>query len=228
MNFKNVFKKVLSFSTLVVSKIPTREDTKYSSAIKIASLVDFMVDEFYENNIPLQRFIQNLGNDIIKSKDKEFEKFLFKNGFDKLFDLKSHRLTDSNIGIPIDIIELKNKQYGNLYFISYSSWCDKQEFDFFFYSKGFDFKSIFDLLWKDLNNNIHISCIYESLLDSKNIEYSEIKKDNGFVFNKKTQEKIDKFVGLYLNYKKDFVSRKYLFYGLPGNRKNFFCNGGCK
>lgn len=191
---------ILNLSSEVVSKLPNKDDGVVGSIVKSIAMINTVRNFFFQPDSPLQEFINR--NELKEIYSSSIVNLIYNSALASVFDTRDVDLGGHN-GFNL---EEKTWKYGGfLYFVV----ADNGPKSTFYYTPGFDFQKLFDVLWEIHEGRIIIRKTMTS------IEFSGFPKVKCDLYGS-SQARLEKLCYKQRQYSKDLVPRTYLFLGEPG------------
>lgn len=212
-NFQQA-KKVLSFTTKILQKIPKKGDAKIDIALKSLSILDSLYDTMNPTKHRIQNAVDVEGYTL--RNDKALVNLLQKDFFANQFEISRIELSMNET-----LVRHYSKRFGILYFNEHGYGTYLEMRSAFWSSPGFKFKEMFQLLWGHHHNRIDVRTVQMSQYDSLEFEFTEtVLTDDPWVGS--AQDRLEKFCRGHERFVVEGISRTYLFVGKPGTGKSTF------
>lgn len=210
------WRKILSFATDIINKVPSWDDTLLTKIIKSLAVIDSFHNQMTVGgkSSALSSFFGGL--DLEEKTNDYFVDMFFSTGLSDSFEVLK-----IEIGDYVDIVRASRQDTGTLYFIEWHWGRRPEPSPEFYHTHGFDFKKALAVLWQIYNGRIHLG-ITEDRNGALKSSYSGIPEPKEYLFGK-TRQMLQEFKEQHLLYVRDNVPRTYLFCGKQGIGKSSFC-----
>jgi hypothetical protein len=210
------WRKLLAFSTDILTKIPSRQDNILVNSLKVLSIIDSFNKQIGKgNSTAISSFFLDL--DLEEVTNAQFVSLFFSTGLHTTFTINRIEFGDF-----VDIVKATRSDIGTLYFIEWHWGSKPQPADNFYHTKSFDFNKSLAVLWEIFHNRIHLDLSQDNQNKALKSNYSEIPSPQDCLFGN-TIDKLNEFKEQHLLYMRDNVPRTYLFCGKQGIGKTSFC-----
>lgn len=194
---------ILNLSSEVVSKVPNKDDGILGSLVKSIAMANTVRNFFFQPDSPLQEFINR--HELKEIYSSSIVNLIYNSALASVFETRDVDLGGGN-GFSLE--EKTWNLGGSLYFVVN----DNGPKPTFYYTPGFDFSRLFDMLWEIHEGRIIIRKTMTS------IEFSGFPQVKCNLFGS-SRAKLEKLCYKQRQYAKDVVPRTYLFLGQPGTGK---------
>ena len=207
------FRNTLRLSSAIIGNIPRRWD---SWPIVITKTLSIYGEILKQREASAAQAVHDFGG-YQSYTNKHFVKLFFNTELHKAFNIERVRISDTT-----EVVIAKNDN-GTIFFEAWHRASPCAYAPNIWVSKGFDFTSLMDYVWRLFGNSLHID--FAELSDGNSIEltpqYSTIEfKD--FELTSASQKRFNEFIAQQLKYQSGGISRTYLLHGPPGAGKTTF------
>ncbi len=209
------WRKVLSFASDILQKLPSRNDGILTVIIKSLAIVDSFNTQMSKGK-STALFDYFGGLDLVEVTNAQFVSLFYSTGLRESF--KVHKF---ELGDYVEVVKADHNGIGSLYFIEWHWGSRPEPSADFWHTKGFNFEKALEVLWDRFHGRIHLGIAQDRYGDLKST-YSEIPEPKDPLLGK-TAAVLEEFKEQHLLYMKDQVPRTYLFCGKQGVGKTCFC-----
>jgi len=211
IDWKIVRKRILTFSTEILPKLPQPGDSALNIFIKLMSIADSL-DKNLAKDTALSSFFSKISAE--NKENAQFVDLFYRTSLKDSFRIKKVSVSDY-----CDIVIAEDQEIGTLYFIEYR-WGGKPEpsSDFWF-SPGFNFEKALERMWAIYEGGIDISLKIER--ERVKASYEELSFTTDPLLGA-AQERFNKALELHKSYVDRGFPRTYLYIGKQGGGKSTF------
>ena len=208
------WKKLLTISTDIIGKVPTRGDGFLVTLVKILGIVDSFQKEIYGKKKSAALFDYFDGANLIEETNEQFVNLFFNTGLKDAFKINKLQINEY-----VDVVTATH-DIGTLYFIECHYYSKPDYSSDFWHTKGFNFHKALGVLWNHFDGRIYLD-IKEDRNGQLKTTYSKIPpiEDPLLGTNKFL---LKEFTDQHYSYTKDKIQRTYLFCGKQGSGKTSF------
>ena len=210
------WRKVLSFASDILQKIPRRGDGLFTTIIKVLAIVDsYNVQMSKGKSTALFDFFGSL--DLEEVTNAQFVSLFYSTGLRNNFKVRKFEMGDY-----MEIVKAEHAGIGTLYFVEWHWGSRPEPSADFWHTKGFNFEKTLVVLWDRFHGRIHLGLTQDNKNGELKSTYSEIPEPTDPLLGKAASI-LEAFKEQHLLYVKDKVPRTYLFCGKQGIGKTCFC-----
>jgi len=211
IDWKKLRKKILTFSTEILPKIPQRGDSALTVFIKFMSIADSL-DKNLAKDSALSSFFSQVTAE--NKENAQFVDLFYSTALRNTFKIKKLSISEY-----CDIVIAEDSEIGTLYFIEYR-WSGKPEpSSDFWYSPDFKFEKALERMWAIYQGGIDITLRIERERIKTAYEGLEFTTDP---LLGDAQKRFDKALALHKSYVDRGFPRTYLYIGKQGGGKSTF------
>lgn len=205
------WKKLLSFASAIVEKLPTQSDGPLGYFVKSVAIVDSVHEKLYREKVnPIAGFLGALS--VQDQYNPHFVDLFFKSSLKDAFTV-----TRAALDQYTTVVVARNDTCGTLYFLEYRYGAQPEYSHEFWTSVGFSFEVALSTLWSRYEGRIHIGCS-TGRHGALKLSFSSIPEPCTRMVGLTDEQA--QFLERHGRYLVDQVPRTYLFYGPPGTGKS--------
>jgi len=202
----------LRLTSDMVVRIPGKNDTKLQRIAKYISLLEALDNHFSpKSHSKCSQRIQDL--DLVSETNALVVSLFFGTRIQELFEINEQRLEGQTW------IEATHPELGTAFFFP---WYGDTFCNTFYKSKNFDVETLVEKMWEFHADHVHVELTGTlELVRQSSITYSSFSPVPTTLFGE-AATLMPKLVDQHRNYRRDGISRTYMFYGPAGSGKTSF------
>ncbi len=206
-------RRILRTSSDIIEKLPKKDDSTFSTVVKVVSLADTAYEYFFGLDNPALEYLAQF--DLVEHTNRQFVALFFSSLIQRDFKI-------TNIPVSNDqrVIRAEVPGNGTLYFPEWT-YEGGEKSDAFYHTPGFNFKKLLSSIWDAYNGRIYISIPGEYWDRSKGASFTEFPMPKDEVYGG-AKVFLKQMIRKDLQYRVDSIPRCFLFVGEPGTGKSTF------
>ena len=194
----------------IIPKLPTRSDSLLTKGVKILGIVDSFYKIGRVEKHALRDFLDRINAEDMTN--AQFVDLFYSTTLRTLFEVDRLWLDGST-----SILIATRKDIGTLYFIEWNYGSKHEPANDFFFSPGFNFVGMLDLLWEHYDGRMYIAMVKDGY--QVKTQYSPIPKITDPLLGT-ANARLKRLATRHIRYQRDKIQRTYLFVGDAGTGKS--------